>query len=710
MFSRHLRPSFSALVVCFVLGVNTSTAQCQSIDRHTWVTRHNVHLTAPDIWSPLSVGNGAFCFTADVTGLQTFEGHYLEGIPLGAMADWAWHTTPSTRDCRLENTFVKVPSANGREAPYPINLKAPDAAWLRANPHKFSLGQIGLVMKKADGSAVVLDDLEQMDQRLDLWEGVLTSRFAVEGVPVTVVTCCRPDEDAVAVRVESSLLAEKRLAVRVAFAYPNGDWGKTFNDWKAADRHQTDVVDQREDRVQLRRTVDGTCYGCTIGAAGAAIKRAAPHEFLIEPSGDSPVELTVAFSEDGSSLEAPWDFAASRKASAEAMEDYWRKGGALDLSRSSDPRWRELERRIVLSEYLMGIQSRGRTCPQETGLTCNSWHGKFHLEMHWWHSVHFALWGREDVLARQLQWYLETMPVMRGTAEVQGYRGVRWGKMLGPDGREAPSSIGPLLVWQQPHPIYYAELLYRHSPDQEVLRRYADLVEQTAEFMADFAVWNKERGCFELGPPFISAREFSGATYGENKNGCFELAYWRWGLETANQWRRRLGLEPHSDWTRVAENMAPLPTVDGVYTEQERVIVPDGGHPCQLAAWGLLPKSPVVDEATMLRTMDHVLHHWNHKSTWGWDYPMMAMTAARLGRGDWAIDSLLLDETKNTYRANGHNYQSGRLPCYLPGNGGLLTAAAMMAAGWEGGPDRDAPGFPQDGTWTVRWEGLHRGL
>jgi hypothetical protein len=45
---------------------------------------------------------------------------------------------------------------------------------------------------------------------------------------------------------------------------------------------------------------------------------------------------------------------------------------------------------------------------------------------------------------------------------------------------------------------------------------------------------------------------------------------------------------------------------------------------------------------------------------------------------------------------------------YLPGNGGLLTAAAMMAAGWDGGPDRPAPGFPSNGKWVVRWEGLRR--
>ena len=41
----------------------------------------------------------------------------------------------------------------------------------------------------------------------------------------------------------------------------------------------------------------------------------------------------------------------------------------------------------------------------------------------------------------------------------------------------------------------------------------------------------------------------------------------------------------------------------------------------------------------------------------------------------------------------------------MPGNGGLLCAIAMMCAGYEG-CHVDLPGFPKDGTWNVKWEGL----
>jgi hypothetical protein len=129
-------------------------------------------------------------------------------------------------------------------------------------------------------------------------------------------------------------------------------------------------------------------------------------------------------------------------------------------------------------------------------------------------------------------------------------------------------------------------------------------------------------------------------------------------------------------------------------------------HPSMLAALGVL-QGEMVDRETMRRTLQRVMEVWDWPSTWGWDYPMAAMTAARLGETKTAIDVLLIDTPKNKYLPNGHNYQRPNLPLYLPGNGGLLYAIAMMAAGWKGAPKTHAPGFPQDGSWTVRAEGFN---
>ena len=105
----------------------------------------------------------------------------------------------------------------------------------------------------------------------------------------------------------------------------------------------------------------------------------------------------------------------------------------------------------------------------------------------------------------------------------------------------------------------------------------------------------------------------------------------------------------------------------------------------------------------MLNTLNWIEHGWNWDKTWGWDFPMVAMCAARLGQPDKAIDALLMSQRTNTYLPNGHNYQDARLRCYLPGNGGLLTAVAMMLAGWDGSTGSN-PGFPP--SWNIRWEGL----
>jgi hypothetical protein len=67
-----------------------------------------------------------------------------------------------------------------------------------------------------------------------------------------------------------------------------------------------------------------------------------------------------------------------------------------------------------------------------------------------------------------------------------------------------------------------------------------------------------------------------------------------------------------------------------------------------------------------------------------------------------------MDEPKNRFWPNGHNYQRPGLTAYLPGNGGLLAAIGMMAAGWTGGPRLHAPGFPADGQWSVAVEGIRR--
>jgi len=57
-------------------------AGAAQLDRRAVTRRHNPVIRGIDAFAPLSVGNGEFAFTADVTGLQTFPAEYEKGIPL----------------------------------------------------------------------------------------------------------------------------------------------------------------------------------------------------------------------------------------------------------------------------------------------------------------------------------------------------------------------------------------------------------------------------------------------------------------------------------------------------------------------------------------------------------------------------------------------------------------------------------------------------
>jgi hypothetical protein len=693
-------------LVAAVAAVGPAAVLAQApIDRQALVARHRIVLRAADPRTPLSIGNGSMAFTADVTGLQSYPDFYESATPLSTLSTWAWHSVPNPQNHRLEDARA-THRVGSREVPYvDVEDRAgrplPAAAWLRANPHRLDLGRVGLLLTRADGAIVPLDALTDIEQSLDLWTGTLSSRFSVDGVPVRVETVMHPGSDVLAVRVTSALVRAGRARLVVAFPYPSGTWDKT-RDWTRPDAHTTTVT-IAGNRATFTRTLDQTRYHATMQwHTRARLVSNAPHAFVLTGHTDT-LDVSLLYTPAPSSASLP-DLAAAMHASAIDWRRFWTTGGAVDLSLSRDSRWRELERRIVVSQFLTRLHGTGPMPPQETGLVTNSWFGKAHLEMHWWHGAHFALWSRAASLARTLDWYREIVPMARATAVAQGYEGVRWPKMVGPDGRESPSNVGTYLIWQQPHPIYLAELLWRDRPGREVLDRYAAVVFESAAFMASIATEGAD-GRLHLSPPLIPAQETYGRLKATVQDPTFELAYWRWALGIAQEWRVRLGLRREPAWDRVRERLA-MPTVrDGRYAAigVEPFTTPTD-HPSMLMAYGFLPATDGIDRETMARTYDWVRANWDWPSTWGWDYPMLAMTATRLGRPADAIDALLLDVPKNHWLANGHNPQRANLPVYLPSNGGLLAAIAMMAGGWDSAPARPAPGFPADGTWTVRVE------
>ena len=703
------------LVILLSLAVSLSAAK--GIDRKALVTRNNPVVTSMDTLASLSVGNGHFAVTTDATGMQTFPEYYRGGVPLGTQSDWGWHSFGNPDRLRIEETYKKEDFGHGHKELYATEYKEEGrarqaATWYRVNPHRLHLGCNGL---EIDG--LTPGDVKDVRQKLDMWTGQIGSRFKVQGSRFEISAVCHPEKDIVAWKVATEGRNKARIFLR--FAYPTGKHSDDACDWNADDKHSTELVRQTAGSALLKRTIDNTVYYVSLRWEEKATLVEKRRNYWVLSSDGSQLTYTCEYLQQEGAA-ACETFASVAQQSQDHWQTFWSGGAAVDFSLCRDKRAKELERRVVLSQYLLAIQSSGITPPQETGLTYNSWFGKFHMEMIWWHQAWLPLWGHADMLERTLRWYESVEPIAREIAMRQGFKGVRWMKMTDPSGEEAPSKVGSYLIWQQPHLIYLAELVWRsHQNDapavrDSIVKRYARLIDETADFMADFATFDKQGNRYIL-KGIIPAQETLKASV--TCNPPFELSYWYFGLKTAQLWRERRGLERNKLWDDILQKLSPLAagkTPDGkdVYLAAESA--PDtystpssfSDHPAVLGAVGILPQSRLADAALMRKTAEWIWDGWNWDKTWGWDYAMVAMNAARLGDSERAVDALLMDKRTNTYLVNGHNYQDGRLRCYLPGNGGLLTAIALMCAGWDG-CTTTTPGFPRNGQWNVRCEGLH---
>ena len=168
------------------------------------------------------MGNGEFAFTADITGLQTFPLEYEKAMPLCTMSQWGWHTTPRPEGLAGKSLRLNQYDTFGRSVGYATSSEGQRELydWLRQNPHRLHLGQVGLfLLKGCVGSGP--GDITQIKQELDLWSGILRSEFRLAGEQVSVTTAVHPKYDLLAVEIKSKLLRQDqfgRVAVRVSFS------------------------------------------------------------------------------------------------------------------------------------------------------------------------------------------------------------------------------------------------------------------------------------------------------------------------------------------------------------------------------------------------------------------------------------------------------------------------------------------------------------
>ena len=752
--AKGLGPFIWASLEMEALGYDTDNTTAE-IDRQAVISRNNPIVREANPLASLSVGNGHFAATVDVTGLQSYPADYENGIPLTTMSDWGWHSFENTQNLTPAETEGSFNLGHGHEEVYAVEYKKGGRQqeatnYFRVNPHRLNLGDLGIRLTDKNGRQLSLQEIKNIRQELKLWDGTIESNYSADGTPVEVTTACLSKGDGIFARIKSALLSQGQAVLTLKLPYPTGKHADAASDWNNPDKHQSQIVSADSNYAVIAHSIDQTTYFITLKWEGkATLKEGDKHEFILSTDQDVLAVAAEYSLRQNRMKPAAFEYDQAMKAVLKQWPRFWNEGAIVDFGECTDPRAPELERRTVLSQYLTAINCANNMPPQETGLTYNSWFGRPHLEMTWWHAVDFALWNRPQVVEKMLEWYNDkAFDIAKKIAARQGFQGARWMKMTDPDAGEAPSNTGSFLTWQQPHYIYLAEEMYRNNDSEATLKKYGEQVEATALFMADFAKAcdpGKGKPIKLFGQTAMQESMSKDFSY----NHPFEQAYWCYGLAVAQLWRERQGLERHQEWDDLIQRMASLTEADGRYLSVEPLTASDkyskikgvdpfvsaeqtgrkeisaedfalksrSDHPAVLGACGLLPSIAgpangsrlLYDTATMKNTLQWVMNNWNWETTWGWDYGMIALCAARLGETETALDALLIDKGKNTYLVNGHNFQEPkRLRLYLPGNGAFLDASAAMCAGWDGCDKPNNPGFPDNGKWNVRWEGLNR--
>ncbi|KAJ0315879.1 hypothetical protein COL5a_011796 [Colletotrichum fioriniae] len=693
-----------------------------SIDRQQVVQAFNPRRNASSLETPLQVGNGNFAFGADITGLQTFS-------PFATMSTWGWHnfSLPKTPgQTQIEDYHGTEWWTHGRLVQY--NMANPSnndiADWLRENPHRINLGTIGFSFSDGGNTAVTEDTLSNKEQTLDMWTGVIRSSFTYKNHTVKVETWADPSSDSVAVSVESALLASGILSVFFDFPYPTNDkFGAPFvGVFNQTDLHETSLSTPdggETNKATIHHDLTTTQYDLSlkwdVAAGGSgAIKTPTDgsHRYVLSTSGTDMLRFTANFA-PSAAPGSPAEFDDVVAASREWWPSYWNNGAFVDLTGTRDANATELQRRIIKSQYLVAVNSASDYPPQESGLVNNGWFGKFHMEMILWHTLQFARWNNHALLARSIpRTYTHLLPSSLARASTQGYAGARWGKMTDPSAIDAPGEINTLLIWQQPHPMYFAELAYRHAPTPQTLAEWDAVLTATADFMASYAFLNETTGLYDLGPPMYPVSENTNPN--ATVNPTFELAYWRFGLGVAISWKSRQNASVPEAWTTVRDNLAPLPIIDGTYPVYQGI--PDmwtantttvQDHPAMAGIFGLLPppaSGSLLNRTVLEETAARIWALWDLDESFGWDFPMLAMNSLRLGDANRAVDYLL----HPTFQFDDAGYPVGgtRVPTpYFPSSSSLLLAVAMMAGGWDG---EEGPHFPSE--WDVVVEGFVPGL
>lgn len=584
------------------------------------IIKYNLKFNHIDSKNPVTIGNGDFAITLDQTGTQSLYEIYKD-IPLSTMSNKNWFykdkkdIKPSYVDGKAYMLFNLDNDPN-----YQIN---------RQYPFKYSFMQILLY---DNDKLIDINNIKDVKQELDLYKGIVTSSFNYKEKINKTISFIYQDHDEFNFKLQSD-----NLNLALKFNYPS----YTKNGYRL------DILPNvlvKEDRITLLYDDKNSL------------------SFKLKSSSNYQiVENTLIFDDNNVSFSLALDEIKEGK----LLDEFWKCDNGIIIDNE------ELVKKMVLSKYLLHVNSTGIYPPQESGLTYNCWNSKFHLEMHLIHSLWNIYNNHVGDLVKSFDYYLSIMPSSLKRASLNGYKGLRFPKMTGPDGEDSPSNIGPLLIWQAPHILFMLQEIYYLYNKENIIKKYEPLISGTIDFMISFLVLKDSK--YQMLDPLLEACE--SIPLDRCQNPSFELEYWRYTLERQPKIDTVLYGHQRYDYLDITSKIITPKEDDGIYLKTYGVIDKYDlykDHPTEGFLMSFF-KSKVVDKEKMVKTIDYILKNMDLSSYWGWDFPFLGLSLLNCGEIEKSIEVTQLNTINNQYLYNGYNTSPrDDLKAYLPGNGAFL--------------------------------------
>lgn len=584
------------------------------------IIKYNLKFNHIDSKNPVTIGNGDFAITLDQTGTQSLYEIYKD-IPLSTMSNKNWFYK-GKKDIK--------PSYVDGKAYMLFNLdNDPNYQTNRQYPFKYSFMQILLY---DNDKLIDINNIKDVKQELDLYKGIVTSSFNYKEKNNKTTSFIYQDHDEFNFKLQSD-----NLNLALKFNYPS----YTKNGYRL------DILPNvlvKEDRITLLYDDKNSL----------SFKLKSSSKYQI-------VENTLIFDDNNVSFSLALDEIKEGK----LLDEFWKCDNGIIIDNE------ELVKKMVLSKYLLHVNSTGIYPPQESGLTYNCWNSKFHLEMHLIHSLWNIYNNHVGDLVKSFDYYLSIMPSSLKRASLNGYKGLRFPKMTGPDGEDSPSNIGPLLIWQAPHILFMLQEIYYLYNKENIIKKYEPLISGTIDFMISFLTLKDSK--YQMLDPLLEACE--SIPLDRCQNPSFELEYWRYTLERQPKIDTVLYGHQRYDYLDITSKIITPKEDDGIYLKTYGVIDKYDlykDHPTEGFLMSFF-KSKIVDKEKMVKTIDYILKNMDLSSYWGWDFPFLGLSLLNCGEIEKSIEVTQLNTINNQYLYNGYNTSPrDDLKAYLPGNGAFL--------------------------------------